>query len=249
MAEKIENPPEEKDKGKEKTPKDTGAEKSVEERLKEAEEKSEKLQKQLDDKEVFIGKQSTEIGELRSFKSEHQELIEKAEQAKGEKKDELVQELSEELVKDGMSKEDAEFNAKILAKGTTAVIERRESKRMQSEVVDMIEDAIEDGKIDKEIYDDNKAEINAEFRKRRIAPTARKNFRIYKECYNLVVKQKADAMKKKESEKDEEQRRKLIGEGEQPPPGQKTAKQADEEKKVTDAIKNASVDRGSSAFF
>lgn len=229
------------------TPKDTGE--VADDKLKEAEAKIEKLNKQIKDKESHIGKQSTEIGELRNFKSENQGLIDKVKEATGEHKDELSTQLVESLVKDGMTQEDAEYNAKILTKGTISILDQRDKKRVENDTLDMIEDALDDGKIDDKFYDENKAEINAEFRTRKVSPTARQNFRTYIKCYKDVVKRKADAIKGKEEAKDEKNREALISGQDTPPPGGKTPAVNDEAKKTVDGIKGAGNKKGSNVFF
>jgi len=241
--------PEEKDEGQ-LNPKDTET-KSAEQLMKEIKEANERealLKKQLQDKEAFIGKQSTEIGTLRKFREENSDLIEQAKTATGDKKDALVDELSKELVSQGYSEDDAKINAEILAKSTNKVLDARRSKEMKIDIYDLLDEAFEEDKIDKNIFNEHEVEIWNEVEKRRPALTARKNFKIIKECYESIIKKKAEKMKEERKPQDEANRDALIDENKQPQGGNKQ-QEADADKKLSDSIMNAGRKASESVFF
>ena len=219
---------------------DTGKQKTAEEVVAELKADKEKLEKQLKDKDEFIGRQSTEIGDLRKKnvpepKSEPQD------------KDELVEEIYEDLRKEGLDEETARYNAKILAKSGVRIIDKRLGERMMAEVIDLVEEAMEEKKIDEAIYKENEANILSEFKARKLAPTARKNYKILRDCYDIVTRRKADTLRTQKEKEDALKRDALIAEGTQPPSGGK-APVSDEDKKTVDAIRDAGPKRGS-AFF
>lgn len=234
MEEKV-TPPEVSPEVKDTPPKDT--EKSAEEIKKEYDDKIALLEKQLKDKDTFIGKQSTEIGELRK-------TTEKPEEINEEKIEEEVAEVAKDLEKDGMSKEDAIYNAKILV----GFDKKRMGKRVMNETIDLIDEDLDEGKIDRKLFEENQTEIMAEFRERKLAPTARKNLKIFRKCFNDVIKRKADKLREDEKKKSEEKRDGLIDETLQPDKGKREEIIKANDQKQRDAIKNAGVKRDS-AFF
>jgi len=228
-------------------PQDTGvmSAEDLKRQLEEANRERETLQKRVKDQETMIGKQSTEIGSLRK-----RELIEKTKSAPEGEKDELLDELKTELMKEGYSEDDAMTNAKILTKSTNKIIERRENQKMMNDVLDLIEENLDEGKLDRKVFEENQDAVMDEFRGRKLAPTARKNFRIFKDCYEAVIRRKADAMKQQRKEGDETKREALIGEGQIPPPGaNQEGKLTSEEEEVAKKIREAGPKHDSEVFF
>jgi len=211
--------------------------------LKEANEKSEILAKEKDVssqeakhwKEV-AGRQSNELGELRKDKPEPPESSEKV--------DADIADLAKSLEKEeGMDKETALYNAKLLIKTD----KKLQSKRLMNEVSDLIEEAIDEGKIDKKIYEENQDAIFEEFRGRKVAPTARKNFKIFRDCVNIVTKRKAEELRKANEIKDEEKRTNLIDAGAQAPGGGAGVKDTEAEK-LAESIRKAGTSKDSVFF-
>jgi len=236
--------PEEKTEGKPE-PKDTEGQSA--ERIKELEAKAAKaeiLEKQIKEKESFIGKQSTGIGELRKELAQLRSQLEEKEKPKSSKEPEDLQETVEFLKSEGYNEEDAIANAKILDKFDKT----RTTKRVKAETMELIEEAFEDGLLDKNIYEESKDDILKEWRGRKQGDSARKNLRIFKDCYNIVLKKKADELRKIEEEKSEKKRDALIASSATPSPTEKK-KAEDEEKQAKDQIRNAGPERGKSAFF
>jgi len=232
---------------------DTGN-KSAEDRIKDMEASNKKLsddlaasEKRIQDKDAFIGKQSTEIGELRGVTEKHANLISKAQSATGDTKDKLVTRLAEKMVKDGMTKDDAEYNAKLVAGGAKEVFNEQRQAAMIDDLNDMIDDALEGGSFDKKVFTDNEAQIMADFKSRKPANTARRNFKLLQRSYNEVVRKKADVLRTEEQKKADEKRDAEIAAGAQPAGGG-TKNLAESEKSAADAIANAGVKRNS-AFF
>lgn len=230
MAEEIKAPPEGQDTGK----------KTAEEVVAELKAENEKLNKVVKDKEEFIGRQSTEIGELRK-KTQPEPKPEPQD------KDELIEGIYQDLRADGLDEETARYNAKILAKSGVRVIDKRLNERMMSEVVDLVEEAMEEKKIDESVYKENESEILSEFKARKLAPTARKNYKILRDCYDIVTRRKAETLRTQKEKEDTEKRDKEIAAGGQPPAGGRP-QTSDDDKKATEAIRNAGTKRGS-AFF
>lgn len=236
MVEPI-NPPEGQPEVPATPPADTG--KSAEE-LKKSNDRVAELERQHEEDQKMIGRQSTEIGELRK----KEPVIKPPEP---EIKDDDIKELAEDFIKKGLSEADAKFNAEVLI----GFEKKRVSKKLQNDTLELIEESIEDGAIDRKVFDENKDEIYREFQGRRLAPTARKNLRTFKDCVEIVVKRKADRMKEDEKRKDEEKRTGLINEGAQPtePSRREEAqkKEDDERRKEIEEAKPG--DRGSSVFY
>jgi hypothetical protein len=218
---------------------DTGKVKTADEIVAEVKAENEKLSKQLKDKDEFIGRQSTEIGELRKKSV--------PEPKSTQDKDELVEGIYEDLRKDGLDEETARYNAKILAKSGIRVIDKRLNERMMSEVVDLVEEAMEEKKIDEGIYKENEADILSEFQSRKLAPTARKNYKLLRECYDNVVRRKAETLRTAKEQEDAKKRDDLIAAGGQPPAGGRNVPSGNEDK-TPENIRNAGANRGS-AFF
>ena len=238
MTEEIKTPPVEKQDKEVKSAEDVIAElKALNESLKS---EKEKLETQVKEKDSFIGKQSTEIGELRKSTPQPETVSEKT--------DELEKEIADDLIKDGMDKETAEYNAKLLAKMGKKILARTDSKKMMGEVIDLIDESLDEGKIDRAIFKENENEIMAEFRGRKLAPTARQTFKIFRDCVDVVIKRKADVLKKEQEKKSEKEREELIASGQQPPSGKKVLEKTDEEEKQLRAIRDSGTKRDS-AFF
>lgn len=224
---------------------DTQPAKSVEQlqqELKIANEKNEVLTKDKDTvtqsekhwKEVAT-RQGDELGELRK---------ETTPPEPSEKVDADVADLAKSLEKDeGMDKDTALYNAKLLIKTDR----KFQSKRMMNEVSDLIEDALDEGKIDKTIYKENEDAIFEEFRGRKVASSARKNFKIFRECVDVVTKRKAEELRKANEVKDEEKRTAAIDAGAQAPGGGVPVKDTEAEKEK-EKIRDAGTNR-ESAFF
>jgi hypothetical protein len=228
----------------EKTPpegQDTGVQKTAEQVVAELKAENEKTLKRLKDQEEMIGRQSTEIGELRK-------KVNPEPKPDAPDKDELVEEIYQDLRKDGLDEETARYNAKILAKSGVKIIDKRLGDRMMAEVVDLVEEAMEEKKIDESVYKENEADILSEFRGRKLAPTARKNYKILRECYENVTRRKADALRSVKEKEDADKRDKDIANGSIPPAGTRQPVTSDDDKKAVEAIRNAGTKRGS-AFF
>jgi len=219
---------------------DTGKQETPEEVVARLKAENDKLNKVVKDKEEFIGRQSTEIGELRKKTAPEPK-------PDAQDKDDLVESIYEDLRKDGLDEETARYNAKILAKSGVRVIDKRLNERMMSEVVDLVEEAMEEKKIDEAIYKENEAEILSEFKSRKLAPTARKNYKILRDCYDIVTRRKADALRSQNEREEAEKRDKSIASVGQPQGGTKT-EAPEEDKAYVDAIRNAGSKKGS-AFF
>jgi hypothetical protein len=217
------------------------APKTTEQVLAEIKAQNEALNKRLKDQEEMIGRQSTEIGELRKKTSPEPK-------PEPQDKDELVEELTQELKKDGLDEETARYNARILAKSGIRIIDRRLNERMMTEVVDLVEEAMEEKKIDESVYKENEAEILSEFKSRKLAPTARKNYKILRDCYDIVTRRKADTLRTQKEKEEAEKRDKDIAAQGQPPAGAGRQDAPVEDKKATNAIRNAGSKRDS-AFF
>jgi len=215
--------------------------KKPEEVLAELKAENEKLAKRVKDQEEMVGRQSTEIGELRK------RIPEEKPKSEPQDKDELVEELTRELKADGLDEETARYNAKILAKSGSRVVNKQLNERMMAEVVDLVDEAMDEGKIDKKIYEENETEILSEFKARKLAPTARKNYKIIRDCYDNVVRRKAEILRTEKEKEEAKKRDELIAEGGQPPAGGKPTP-TDEEKQTVESIRNAGTKRGS-AFF
>ena len=199
------------------------------------------LNKRVKDKEDMIGRQSTEIGELRKKTA--------GEPKEGpQDKDELIEEITRDLKADGLDEETARYNAKILARSGMKTIDKRLNERMMAEVVDLVEEAMEEKKIDESIYKDNEPEILSEFKARKLAPTARKNYKILRDCYDIVTRRKAETLRTQKEKDDAVKRDILIADGQQPPSGGHHAPASDEDKKATDSIRQAGTKRDN-AFF
>lgn len=231
MEEEKKNPPTEVvDTGDKKV---SSAEEGLAKKVKTLEEEKETLNKRLKDKDEMIGKQSSEIGDLRKEKP-----------PEGEKVDSDVDELAKSLEKEeGMDRDTALYNAKLLIKTDRKL----QSKRMMNDVSDMIEDAVDEGKIDKKIFEENQDAIFQEFRGRKVAPTARKNFRIFRDCVDVVTKRKAEELRKANEKPSEEKRTDLINAGAQAPGGGAEVKDTAAEKEKEN-IRNAGTNR-EGAFF
>lgn len=215
--------------------------KTSEEVIAEVKAENDKLAKQLKDKDEFIGRQSTEIGELRKKASPEPK-------PEPEGKDELVEEIYEDLRKEGLDEETARYNAKILAKSGVRIIDKRLNERMMSEVVDLVEEAMEEKKIDEKIYKENEQDILSEFKARKLAPTARKNYKILRDCYNIVTGRKADTLRIEKEKEETTKRDALIAAGQQPQGGTGKPVPTDEENKKREAIRNAGPKRDSVFF-
>ena len=200
---------------------------------------NERLTKVVKDKEEFIGRQSTEIGELRKSQPEPK--------PDPQDKDELVEEIYQDLKAEGYDEETARANAKVLAKSGVRIFDRRLNERVMAEVVDLVDEAMEEGKIDKKIYEENENEILAEFRARKLAPTARKNYKIIRDCYDIVTRRKAETLRTQKEKEDAEKRDKDIAAGGQPQSGRPVSTPEDD-KKAVEAIRDAGTKRNS-AFF
>lgn len=229
MPEEIKTPPVGQETGK-----------KPEEVIAELKADKEKLEKQVKDKDEFIGRQSTEIGDLRK-KSQTETKPETQED-----KDELIEELTRELKADGYTEENARDTAKTLAKSGLRIVSKQLNERMMVEVVDLVEEAMEEKKIDEAIYKENEKDILDEFKARKLAPTARKNYKILRDCYDIVTRRKADTLRSQKEKEATEKRDKEIAGVAQPPSGGKPP--SEEDKKETDAIRSAGSKR-SSAFF
>lgn len=238
MPEEIKNPPEGKPEVPDIPKEDKG--KSADE-IKKISDRVAELERQHEEDQKMIGRQSTEIGELR--KKTETSLKPPSDT---EIKDEDVNELTEDFRKKGMTEEDARFNAEILV----GFERKRASKRLQNETLDLIEEEIEDGRIDKKIFDENKDDIYKEFQARKLAPTARKNLRLFKDCVEIVAKRKADQLKENERKKDEENRDTLINEGTQPTdPSRREEARKKEDDEARRRIREARTGRDSTVFF
>jgi len=119
---------------------------------------------------------------------------------------------------------------------------------MMAEVVDLVEEAMEEKKIDEAIYKENEADIIFEFKTRKLAPTARKNYKILRDCYEIVTMRKANTLRTQKEKEEAEKRDKEIAAGAQPSGGDGQRPPSDEDKKTVEAIRNAGSKRGS-AFF
>ena len=209
--------------------------------MKEWDENSNEINKVVKDKEEFMGRQSTEIGELRKKNQPEKKEPEP-------ENDELVNQLTQDLKADGLDEETARYQARVLAKSGTRIVDKRLGERMMAEVADLVEEAIEEKKIDEAVYLENEAEILSEFRSRKPAPTARKNYKIFRGCYDIVIRRKAETLRTQKEKEESEKRDKEIAAGAQPQGGGGQPQSSDEDKKAVEAIRNAGSKRGS-AFF
>lgn len=239
MAEENNPSPEVKPEVKDTKPKDT-KEKSVEELEKALEIANVRLKEQ----EVMIGKQSTEVGETRAEIAKLKEQLKPKPEEETAGEDEEILEVAKDLEKDGMSKEDAIYNAKILV----GFDKKRMGKRVMNETIDLVDEALDDGRIDKKLFEENQAEIMAEFKERKLAPTARGNFKIFKKCFDDVVKRKADQLREEEKKKSEEKRDGLIDETSQPDKGKREEIFKKEDDKQREEIRKAGPKRESTFF-
>ena len=232
MPEEIKSPPPSGDTGV-KTAEQLMAE------LKIANEKATTLEKQVKDKDEFIGKQSTEIGELRKNTEKPQETV------TSEIEDTEIKELTEDFKKKGMDEETAKFNAEILI----GFDRKRTSKKIMSDTTDLIIEAIDENRIEKKIFDENKDDAIAEYNTRKLTLSPRQNFKIFKDCLDIVVKKKADKLKQETKETEEEKRARLIAEQAQPSGGGvKPTAEEDTDKKARESISGAGVKRDSVFF-
>ena len=222
-------------------PADTGSKpKTTEElmaELAEVNKRTATLEKQVKDKEEFVNRQATEIGELRKRipaapKSEAEQVIE----------DEEVAEVAKDFKSMGLDDENAKFNAELVVRAGR----KREARKMMGEVIDIIDEQIEEGKLPE--FVENQNEIMEEFKTRKLAPTARKNIKLLKTCYETVIKRKAEALSKGKEQETEKEREARIAQAGIPPAGggkPNAADTADEE--MRKSIRNAG-SSGNSVF-
>lgn len=233
MPEDLKTPPQKEE---------TGQPKSAEElmtELKKTNEKLSTLEKQVKDKEEFIGKQSTEIGELRKHISGKDTSKDSDKDADPE-----VKEVAEEFMKKGLDEETAKYNAEILI----SFDRKRASKRVMNETTDLILEAIDEGKVDKKVFDETKDDVIAEYNNRKLTLSPRQNYKIFRDCMDIVVKRKADEIRKQNEKKDESKREGLIDEQGQAPGGGAKPPEPDQDKTARDSIRNAGRPRDN-AFF
>jgi len=191
------------------------------------------LEKQNKDKEEMIGRQSNEIGELRKKVNPepHPNVID----------DEEIADVAREFESEGLDKETAIFNAKLVVKAGR----KRDARKVMQETIDIVEEQIAEGKLPE--FEANQTEIMEEFKSRKIAPTARKNAKTLRDCYEIVIKRKAEKLKDGKQMEDDKSRGAMIDRQTLAPGGGKQA-EPNESAKTTDAIKNAGPQR-SSVFF
>lgn len=213
--------------------------KSVNDVIAEMRAENEKINKRLKDQEEFINRQASEIGELRKKTGS---------ETQPEGKDDLVESLVAELKAEGLDEETARYNAKILAKSSSRVLDKRLNERMMNEVVDLVDEAMDEGKIDRKLFEENEKSIMDDFKGRKVAPTARKNYKILRECYDIAIKRKAESLRKENEQKDAEAKQKAAAEGAIPPVGPKGTPGVDDDKAVLESIRGAGKPR-SSVFF
>lgn len=244
--EEKKDPPEANPEGQDTGKKDTG--KSAEERLKEVEIERAELEKRIkhfENLEKLYGKQTEELGELRKKVEE----IDKNKKTVEEDTSELEKEIIADLMKDGMDEDTAKYNAKLLAKMGNKIFTRGKKGEMMTEVIDLIDEALEENKLDKSAFKENENEIMKEFEGRKLAPTARRNFRIFRECYDIVIKRKADKMREEKAETDESKREAQIAEGAIPSSGTRTKEAEEEDEKRKRSIREADKRETDSVFF
>lgn len=236
---------------KEETPvkvtEDTPPAKSVEElqkELKVANETNETLTKDKDTsaqgekhwKEV-AGRQSEELGDLRKKPEDTTEKIEDTDP-------EVVSETKILMDKDGMDKETALYNARLLVKSHR----RAAGRRMGEETEELIREDWQDGKMDKKLFDENSDAIYVEVDKMKLSKvSARANRNVVRECYDKVLKKKAEELREANKPKDEEKRTNLIDAGAQAPSGGAKVGEAEDDKR-REEIRNAGVKKDN-AFF
>lgn len=208
--------------------------------LKVEREAREKAEKQVKDKDEFIGRQSTEIGELRKKTTPEPK-------PEPQDKDGLIEEIYQDLRTEGLDEETARYNAKILAKSGVKIIDKRLNERMMGEVVDLVDEAMDEGKIDKKVYQENEEEILSEFKARKLAATPRKTYKILRDCYDIVTRRRAETLRIEKDKEDAGKRDKNIAETGQPAGGGKQVA-SDEDKQTIADIRNAGTKRNS-AFF
>jgi hypothetical protein len=199
-----------------------------------------RLEKMVNDSQEMIKRQAAELGELRKSQPK--------EQPQNDAPDPLQEELTRELEAEGLDRETAIYNAKILSKAGIRTVNKVLGERMMNDVVDLVDEAMDDGKIDKAVFTENEATIMSEFKARKLAPTARKNYKILKDCYEIVMKRKAETLKQENERKSTEDRDKLISSGQVPQGGPKNIPDSNDDSKQLESIRNAGAKR-SSVFF
>lgn len=250
MTEELKPQPETQPEGQVTENTDTGA-KSAEDMVKELTEQNAKTAKELEDankrvqeKESFIGKQGSELGELRKLREDMDKL--KADSSGT--KNELVDKMKSKLMKErGMDEETAKYNATLLVEDGGEIVDNKMKQRSEQDFIDMVEDSLEDGVIDRKTFDENEAEIIAEFKSRKLTPTARGNFRIFKKVAKEVIQKKADVLKEENNKESEEKRDGMIA-GTTQPQSKRKQEEVEAEKKETDSILNAGSNRNNTFF-
>ena len=191
------------------------------------------LEKQNKDKEEMIGRQSTEIGELRKKVT--------PETPPTQVEDEEVADVANDFKAAGLDPETATFNAKLVVMAGR----KRDSRKVIYEAIDIVQEQIDEGKLPE--FEANQAEIMEELKNRKLAPTARRTAKILRDCYEIVIRRKADKLKGDKQLEDEKSRTAIIDKQTLAPGSGKTAEPTDATK-FTDSIKNAGPQR-SSVFF
>jgi len=223
---------------------DTGKQKSAEEVIAELKAEKDRLEKQVKDKDAFIGRQSSELGELRRIK---EDIGKKPPETK-EEKNALVETVKKRLIARGYDEQSAKDNAEILVEEGSTIVDIRLKERAKEEVIDRIQDGFERGEIDEKVWNENISEIMAEVDKRKIPATPNAYYRMVREIYKDVVKKKADGMRETEKQKMEENRDGKIADTSIPPKTKEDKQAEDEEKKARDAIKGAGAPKDSVFF-
>jgi len=244
MADEVKDPPANQTDGQDGS-KDTGKEgKSAEDMIAELKAEKERLERQVKDKEAFIGRQSTELGELRKIKEDvARKPIETAQE-----KNALVETVKKRLLAKGYDEDTASHNAEILVEESGVVVKATLRERDLAEIEDRILDGLENGELDPKAWEENQNEVMSEMATRKIPNTPSGYYRLLKKVYKDVIKKKADDLRVKEKEKSEQTRDGLIDGQDIPPKSRKEEDTSDDEKKYRDSIKTAGAPR-SSVFF
>lgn len=177
---------------------------------------------QVDEKERLIQERSTELGDLRKFKTEAEPILQaiKAQQKKGVTDPEL-ETLLTEAKKRGYDDQDVEFFQKFVTYKN-----KQDSKAMREFVADFVgsqvaENVAKDPEIDEKIFNDNQKDIDKEYDRYKAPKTTKEARELYKEAA-LKVQSRIVAAMSEEAKKDFEAKRSarisaIPGMGPKPP--------------------------------
>lgn len=200
---------------------------SIDDDVKLLKEENEKLKKQVKDKESFIGKQSTEIGNMRDALTKVKDATTPSE--KKEAKDEFEQTYEEQklsLINQGYSEKEAETALKPFVKMIEAAEKRMERKTLKITAQEKLEEIGEyiekSGDFDLDVFKSHQNEILDEFGKYSEVYRSTKPKEVLRKAYKSVVRDLADNARKTRKQKDEETRDNDINSQKGTPPKSKS---------------------------